>query len=222
MKYPGAVAGRMLLGSAVVLFSMISMAQTSVAQSGGSAAGNEGSMQQGQEGSMSQSQNSAKQRAGMTMSADQRFVRDAAEGGMAEVELGRLAEQKASSEDVKKFGERMVNDHSKANDQLKQIANNEGMTVPEKLDAKDRALKARLSKLSGTTFDRVYMENMVRDHKKDVADFQKESTSGSDPAVKQFASETLPTLQQHLQQAESIAPNAKMSRNMSSSGNMQK
>jgi putative membrane protein len=216
MNYAGVVAGRVLLGTAFFLFSMISMAQSS-----GSAAGQEG-MQQGQEGSMSQSQNSEKQSAGMTMPADQRFVRDAAEGGMAEVELGKLAAEKGSSQDVKNFGQRMVDDHSKANDQLKQIASNEGVTLPEKLDAKDRALKTRLSRLSGENFDRVYMENMVRDHKKDVADFQKESTSGSDPAVKQFASQTLPTLQQHLQQAESIAPNAKMSRNMPSSGNMQK
>lgn len=216
MRHAAVIGGRALLGSAILLFSMISMAQSS-----GSAAGQEGTMQ-GQEGSMSQSQNSAKQSAGMTMSADQRFVRDAAEGGMAEVELGKLAAEKGSSQDVKNFGQRMVDDHSKANDQLKQIASNEGVTLPEKLDAKDRALRIRLSKLSGATFDRVYMENMVRDHKKDVADFQKESTSGSDPAVKQFASQTLPTLQEHLQQAESIAPNAKMSRNMSSSGNMQK
>jgi putative membrane protein len=220
MKNPGGMTGRMMVGSAVALFSMIlfsviSVAQTSAAQSSGSAAG--------QEGTMNESQTSAKQSTGMTMSADQRFVRDAAEGGMAEVELGKLAEQKASSEDVKKFGERMVNDHSKANDQLKQIASNQGITLPAKLDAKDRALKVRLSKLNGESFDHVYMENMVRDHKKDIADFQKESSSGSDAAVKQFASETLPILQEHLQQAESIAPNTKMSRNnMSSPGSMQK
>jgi putative membrane protein len=217
MKQAGVIAGRLLLGSAFFLFSMVSMAQSS-----GSASGQEGTMQQGQEGTMNQSQNSAKQSAGMSMTADQRFVRDAAEGGMAEVELGKLAAEKGSSQDVKNFGQRMVDDHSKANDQLKQIASNEGMTLPAKLDAKDRALKMRLSKLSGENFDRVYMENMVRDHKKDVADFQKESTNGSDTAVKQFASETLPTLQQHLQQAESIAPNTKMSRNNMSPNSMQK
>jgi putative membrane protein len=204
MNYPGALAGRMLLGSAVVLASMLCAAQSS-----GSAAGQEGTMNQ---------TDSNKHSAGAAMSKDQLFVRDAAEGGMAEVELGKLAEQKASSEDVKKFGERMVNDHSKANDQLKQIADSQGITLPAKLDAKDRALKARLAKLSGESFDRVYMENMVRDHKKDIADFQKESAGGNDSAVKQFASETLPTLQQHLQQAESIAPNTKMSRNDMSSG----
>lgn len=215
MSYAGVITGRLLLGSAVVAFSMISMAQSS-----GSAAGQEGTMQQGS--TMNQS-DSSKHSAGTTMSADQKFVRDAAEGGMAEVELGKLAVQKASSQDVKNFGQRMVDDHSKANDQLKQIAENKGITVPAKLDAKDRALKARLSKLSGDSFDRAYMENMVKDHKKDVADFQRESESGSDPDVKQFASQTLPTLQQHLQQAESIAPATKMSRNnMSSTGNMQK
>jgi putative membrane protein len=223
MKFPGAIAGRMLLGVAAALFSMISFSITSVGQSSASAAGQEGTMQQGQEGSMSQPQSSAKQSAGMTMSADQKFVREAAEGGMAEVELGKLAAEKGSSQDVKNFGQRMVDDHGKANDQLKQIASTEGITLPTKLDAKDHAMKTRLSKLSGESFDHAYMQNMVKDHKKDIADFQKESTSGSDPAVKQFASQTLPTLQQHLQQAESIAPNTKMSQNnMSSGGSMQK
>jgi putative membrane protein len=218
MRHAGIIAGRWLLGAAFIALSMICMAQSS-----GSAAGQEGTMQQGQEGSMSQSQNSAKQSAGTTMSPDQKFVRDAAEGGMAEVALGKLAVQKASNQEVKSFGQRMVEDHSKANDQLKQIAENKGITLPEKLDAKDRALKMRLSKLSGDSFDHAYMESMVKDHRQDVADFQKESASGSDPDVKQFATQTLPTLQQHLQQAESIAPNTKMSRNNMPSGeNMQK
>jgi putative membrane protein len=221
MKYVGAIAGRILLGSAFVLFSIISMAQ-----SYRSAAGQQGSMQgqgQGQEGSMNQSQNSMKQSAGTTMSSDQKFVKEAAEGGLAEVELGQMAEQKASSEQVKQFAQRMVNDHSKANDQLKQIASSEGITVPDKLNAKDKMLKAKLSKLSGDKFDHVYMENMVKDHEKDISDFQKESSNGTNPQVKQFASQTLPTLQSHLQEAQSIAPNTKMSRNnMSPSGTMQK
>jgi len=214
MTHAGTFAGRLLLGSAVVAFSMISMAQSS-----GTAAGKEGSMQEPPDQTQS---DSMKHSAGTSMSKDQTFVRAAAQGGMAEVELGKLAEEKASSEDVKKFGERMVNDHSKANDQLKQIASDQGITLPQHLDAKDRALKLRLSKLSGATFDHVYMENMVKGHKQDIADFQKESSSGNDAAVRQFASETLPTLQSHLQEAESIAPNTKMSRNNMSSNGMQK
>lgn len=140
--------------------------------------------------------------------SDQHFIKKAAQGGMAEVELGKLATEKGSSDDVKKFGQRMVDDHSKANDQLKQIAGNKGVSLPTDLDAKDQALKDRLSKLDGEQFDRAYMKNMVRDHTKDVAEFRKESTSSKDNDLKSFASQTLPTLEDHLKQAKSITPKA--------------
>ncbi len=103
----------------------------------------------------------------------------------------------------------MVNDHSKANEQLKELASKEGVTLPDNLSAKDKMLKQRLEKLSGPNFDRAYMENMVKDHKKDVAEFNRESTSGKDNAVKEFAAKTLPTLKEHLKKAESIEPNVK-------------
>jgi putative membrane protein len=138
--------------------------------------------------------------------SDKQFVRDAAEGGMAEVELGKLATEKASSEDVKKFGQRMVTDHSKANEQLKQAASSQGIELPEHLSAKDKALKERLSKLNGPSFDRAYMASMVKDHKADVADFIRESDNGKDTAIKQFATSTLPTLKDHLAEAERIEP----------------
>ena len=141
--------------------------------------------------------------------ADKKFMKEAAEGGLAEVELGKLASEKASSREVKDFGQRMVDDHSKANEELKQIAGTKGVTLPENLSAKDKMLKERLSKLNGENFDRAYMENMVKDHKKDVADFNRERTSGKDNEVKQFAGKTLPTLKEHLKKAESIAPSAK-------------
>lgn len=138
--------------------------------------------------------------------ADKKFVKDAAQGGLAEVELGRMATEKASSDEVKKFGQRMVDDHTKANDELKQVAQSKGIDIPTGLSAKDKMLKERLSKLSGPGFDRVYMQNMVKDHKQDVADFARESRTGADPAVKDFASQTLPTLKSHLREAEKIAP----------------
>ena len=137
---------------------------------------------------------------------DQHFVKKAAEGGLAEVELGKLATEKASSDEVKKFGQRMVDDHSKANDQLKQLASSKGIEVPTDLSAKDKATKERLSKLSGEQFDKAYMKDMVKDHTQDVSEFKKESTSAKDPDVKNFASQTLPTLEDHLKQARSIAP----------------
>ncbi len=138
--------------------------------------------------------------------ADKTFIKKAAEGGLAEVELGQLAAQKASSPEVRQFGQRMVDDHSKANDQLKQVASQKGVTVPDKLTAKDAATKAKLEKLSGEAFDRAYMKDMVSDHTKDVSEFQDASQTARDPDVKDFVSKTLPTLQEHLNQAQSIAP----------------
>jgi putative membrane protein len=138
--------------------------------------------------------------------SDKRFVREALQGGMAEVEMGKLATEKASSDDVKKFGQRMVDDHTKAGDQLKQIASQKGIVVPQKLSPKDEMTKERLSKLSGDQFDKAYMSDMVKDHTQDVADFQKEANSGADSDVKNFATKTLPTLEDHLREAKQLKP----------------
>ena len=136
--------------------------------------------------------------------ADQKFVKEAAQGGMAEVQLGQLATEKASSEAVKQFGQRMVNDHSQANNKLKELAGSKGVTLPQEPSAKDRATKERLSKLSGKAFDRAYMADMLKDHRADIAAFKMESRSGHDAQVKEFASGTLPTLEDHLKAAEKI------------------
>jgi putative membrane protein len=137
---------------------------------------------------------------------DSNFIKEAAEGGIAEVALGQLAVEKASSADVKKFGQRMVDDHSKANDDLKQLASQKNVAFPQDLSAKDKTTKATLEKLSGEQFDLAYMRDMVKDHKKDVSEFRRASRDAKDPDVKQFAVQTLPTLDEHLKQAESIAP----------------
>ena len=137
--------------------------------------------------------------------ADQKFVNEAAQGGIAEVQLGQLATEKASSDAVKQFGQRMVNDHSQANDKLKELASSKGVTLPQEPSAKDRATNERLSKLSGEQFDKAYMADMLKDHKMDIAKFQHESRSGQDPQVKEFASSTLRTLQDHLKAAEKIS-----------------
>ncbi len=160
----------------------------------------------GQAGASGQSEagKQAKAAKGAGGAADEAFAKEAAEGGLAEVELGKLATQNAGSDDVKKFGQRMVDDHSKANDQLKDTAQKLGMTLPSQLSAKDNATKARLEKLNGAAFDRAYMADMVRDHTKDVAAFQKEARSGSNADIKQFASSTLPTLESHLKEAKSV------------------
>ena len=145
-------------------------------------------------------------KSGSLSAADKNFVKKAAEANMAEVELGNLAKEKASSPEVKQFGERMVTDHTKANEELKTVASEKGVTLPTDLDAKDKATKQRLEKLSGEQFDRAYMNDMVKDHTKDVSEFKKESAAAKDPAVKSYASQTLPTLEDHLKEARQIAP----------------
>ena len=142
---------------------------------------------------------------GAVSAADRAFVREAAIGGMAEVELGNLAKEKASSDDVKSFGDRMVTDHGKANDELKQWASQNNVTLPTQLDAKHKATKDRLSKLSGAAFDKAYMKDMVADHKQDVAKFRSESKTAHNPDLKAWAGKTLPTLEDHLKLAQDTA-----------------
>ena len=133
---------------------------------------------------------------------DRKFIEEAAQGGMAEVQLGQLAQQKASNDQVKQFGKKMADDHQKANDEIKKIASNKGINLPTDLSSGDRREYDKLQKMSGADFDREYMKEMVSDHKKDVKDFQSEGKSAKDADIKNFASSTLPTLQQHLDLAQ--------------------
>ena len=134
--------------------------------------------------------------------SDTLFVKNAAKGGLAEVELGQLAADHGASDEVKKFGQRMVTDHGKANDELKSLAQQKNITLPAEIGAKEKALQARLEKLSGAAFDRAYMRAMLADHKTDVNEFRMESKSGKDTEVKAFATKTLPTLEEHLKAAQ--------------------
>jgi putative membrane protein len=175
------------------------------AQPAGAASGSSGAAMSampggaGSAGSMSSSAAGAK----ALSSGDRSFVQKAAIGGLAEVQLGNLAQQKASNDAVKQFGARMVEDHSKANDELKQIASAKGIAVPSAPDKKHEADMNRLQKLSGAAFDKAYMSHMVDDHKHDVAEFKKEAGSGKDADLKGFAAKTLPTLEEHLKMAQS-------------------
>ncbi len=136
-------------------------------------------------------------------SADRAFVEKAAQGGMVEVALGKLAQQKAASDQVKQFGSRMEQDHSKANGELKQVAGAKGIELPAGLDKKHQKDVDHFGKMSGAEFDKAYMGHMVEDHKHDVADFKKEANGGKDADVKAFAGKTLPTLEEHLKLAQS-------------------
>lgn len=135
--------------------------------------------------------------------ADQQFVEHAAQGGMAEVALGRLASERGTHPQVKGFGERMVADHGKANDALKTLAAAKGVAWPQEPDRSHKRDTERLAKLSGAAFDRAYMKHMVDDHQKDVQDFEKASKDAKDAELRAFAGQTLPVLQEHLRLARS-------------------
>jgi putative membrane protein len=134
--------------------------------------------------------------------ADKTFATNVAMDGMAEVEIGKLAAEKAASDQVKQFAQRMVTDHQKAGDELKSMAQTKNITLPTELGPKHKALRARLEKLSGEAFDRAYMNEMVAGHRKAVTAFRTESNSGKDAELKQWAAKTLPTIEEHLKQAQ--------------------
>ena len=138
-------------------------------------------------------------------SPDQAFVKKAAVGGLAEVQLGKLAVDRAASPDVKQFGQRMVEDHDKANRELLAVVEPKGIAVPTAPDRKHRQAADRLAKLHGTAFDRAYIQEMVKDHEEDVRLFRTEAQQGKDPELKRWAASTLPTLEEHLSMARNLA-----------------
>ena len=136
---------------------------------------------------------------------DAQFVTRAAQGNMAEVNLGKLAAEKSQNDDVKKFGQMMVDDHSKAEQDLEGVASKNSWTVPKDVSAQQKAEQRRLEKLSGAAFDRAYIQMMVKDHTTDVAEFKNEAASTSaNPDLKDFATRTYPTLDNHLTRIKAI------------------
>jgi putative membrane protein len=136
---------------------------------------------------------------------DTDFFEDAAQGGMLEVKLGELAVKQGASDDVRKFGQRMVDDHGKLNTRLTDLGHQKpGLTVPAELDKKHKAVVDKMAQLSGAKFDREYMDSMVDDHQKDVKAFEKQAKEGKDPDLKQLAATSLPMLLEHLQLAKDV------------------
>ncbi len=197
-----------LTAALLLAFSMSATAQTT----------NNGSADQKASDAGSASPSKTAKGAATSGAVDEQFVKKAAQGDKAEVELGQLALQKASSNEVKKFAQRMVDDHTKNGDELKSVAGSKGITLPDKPEAKEQAEKDRLSKLSGAAFDKAYMAHMVKDHTKDVAEFKKESKNGKDSAIKDYASKSLPTLENHLTEAKSVDQKVKSEKAASSKG----
>jgi len=141
---------------------------------------------------------------GNVSSADTEFMNKAAQGGMAEVELGKMASTKAQNAEVKQFGQQMTADHTRANNELKTLAAGKNVTLPTDVGAMHKATMDKLSKLSGAEFDREYVKAMVEDHEKDVAEFQKQADSGTNADVKAFAAKTLPTLKSHFEMIKAM------------------
>ena len=137
---------------------------------------------------------------------DQRYVKKAAEGGLTEVELGRLAQTKASNDGVKQFGAMMEKDHGKANDELKRIAEAKGMQVPALPDRDENQRIEKLKQASdGADFDKKYMADMVKDHEKDLKFFREAARNAKDPEIKSFFQETAQTIKEHLAMARKVA-----------------
>jgi putative membrane protein len=134
-----------------------------------------------------------------------KFAPAAAQGGMAEVEMGKLALQRATDPSVREFGQRMVTDHTRANAELKTIATQKNIQLPAEVTSEQKSTMEKLAKLSGAEFDKEYMSDMVKDHETDVKDFQTQASDGTDAEIKAFAAKTLPTLQSHLQMARDVA-----------------
>jgi putative membrane protein len=135
---------------------------------------------------------------------DSMFVMKAAAGGMAEVEMGNVAQQKAVNQRVKDFGAMMVKDHSQANDELKSLVSNRGITIPTALPKEEQNHLDAMQKMTGKNFDQHYVNMMVDDHKKDINEFKMAAEKCNDNDLKNWASKTLPTLQKHLDSIQAI------------------
>lgn len=136
---------------------------------------------------------------------DQSFARAAAQSGLAEVQMGQLAQQKATSTEVKQFGKTLVADHTQANQELQQIAEQQGLSLPAQLSENQKSEKQKLESMPGTQFDQQFAQSEVKDHQKAIAEFEQEAKSGKDSTLKAFAEKTIPVLKKHLQIAQSIA-----------------
>jgi putative membrane protein len=136
--------------------------------------------------------------------SDQQFLNKAAQSGMMEVQLGQMAQEKASSEEVKSYARKLAEEHQKANEQLKKIAEQRGVSLPSDMGPHQQHM-AKLQNLSGAEFDKAFMKMQVQHHKKDIKEFQKQADRGMDTSLKDFATAQIPVLQQHLQQAEQLS-----------------
>jgi putative membrane protein len=138
---------------------------------------------------------------------DMKFIKEACVGGETEVALGKLAAEKATSADVKAFGQKMADDHGKANDELMKLASSKGVDLSMGKERRQKKIDdkvADLSKKSGADFDKAYVDDMVKDHEKDVKEFKKQAETAKDEDLKKWAGQTLPTLEEHLKMIKDV------------------
>jgi putative membrane protein len=146
--------------------------------------------------------------AGQVAESEQNSAEKVAQDSIAEIDLGELAKERAQSDEVKQFAQRMIDDHGKANEQLEEIAKNKGVALPTEAGEEHSKVRAELADLKGEEFDQKYMAAMAEDHQKAVDLFQKQSEEGQDAELKSFAEQTLPIIKEHLTQAQSMVQQA--------------
>lgn len=214
--------GALAQGSAGSSASGTTSSATGTAAANGGASGASAANRSGSSGSaMSDSSDSMTSRAATSTAngkstgsdkmakSDRNFLEEAYIGSMAEVRLGKLAQDKASSQEVKDFGQRMVDDHTREIENLSKIAKEEGVKLPSQLDSKHQKTYDRLAKLSGAEFDRAYMKEMTSDHKKDVSKYEHAAKSAKDEQLQQHAKQEVATLREHEKMAKSTMDDVK-------------
>jgi putative membrane protein len=156
----------------------------------------------GQNPSTDPRMNGSSARASIT---DRVFVKEALQGGLAEVQLGQLTLQKSNNDQVKQFAQHMIDDHTRLNEEMKPVAQQVGVEIPTQVSKKDSKIISKLQALSGPAYDQAYIKDMVKDHKGDLSEFQAEASSGQDQTVKDAAAQGSKVIAQHLQMAQQLA-----------------
>ena len=143
--------------------------------------------------------------AGQQASIDKIFLKKAMQGNIAQVQLGELTLKKSNSDQVKQFARKMIDDHTKLNEQMRPVAQDLGVEIPTEVSKKDKSLMSKMQDLSGAAYDQAYIKDMVKDHKQDLSEFRMEASNAHDPGVKDAATQGSKTIAEHLQMAQQLA-----------------
>jgi putative membrane protein len=200
MDYPDNFVKKMVaVAGAILLSGSLGLAQA------GQQPSSQAGQTPGQHNPAMDSQMNSMNQPGQPSPMDKMFVRKALQGGMAEVQLGQLTLQKSNNDQVKQFAQKMIDDHTKLGEQMKPVAQQLGVPIPDSPSKKDKATMAKLQALSGSAYDQAYIKDMIKDHKQDLSEFQTEASSGQDQTVKEAASQGSKVIAQHLQLIEQLA-----------------